>query len=41
MNIEIINNGAIKANNRYNYSGNKTTHNQINYLKKSILKKDN
>ena len=41
MNIEIIKNGAIKANNRYNYSGNKTTHNQINYLKKSILKKDN
>lgn len=41
MNIEIINNGTIKANNRYNYSGNKTTHNQINYLKKSILKKDN
>ena len=41
MNIEIINNGTIKTNNRYNYSGNKTTHNQINYLKKSILKKDN
>ena len=41
MNIEIIKNGALKTNNRYNYSENKTIHNQINYLKKSILKKDN